>query len=64
MSRAPLGMLLGLVIGEVDVLLMLPLSFPDRRVTQLGSNCAHAVRAEHVSTKATLRVAVLIGTPD
>ena len=40
MSRVPLGMLLGLVIGAVDVLLMLPLSFPDRRASFAGAFCA------------------------
>ena len=40
MSRVPLGMLLGLVIGAMDVLLMLPLSFPDRRASFAGAVCA------------------------
>lgn len=40
MSRVPLGVLLGLVIGAVDVALMLPLSFPDKRVALLGGFCA------------------------
>ena len=40
MSRVPLGMLLGLVIGAVDVLLMLPSSFPDRRASFAGAFCA------------------------
>ena len=40
MSRVPLGILLGLVIGVVDVLLMLPLSFPDRRAALAGAFCA------------------------
>ena len=40
MSRVPLGILLGLVIGAVDVLLMLPLSFPDRRAAFAGAFCA------------------------
>jgi hypothetical protein len=31
MSRVPLGVVLGLVIGALDVVMMLPLSFPDRR---------------------------------
>jgi len=37
MSRVPLGVLLGLVIGAVDVALMLPLSFPDKRAALLGA---------------------------
>src|SRR5215510_12657182 len=40
MSRVPLGILLGLVIGAVDVALMLPLSFPDKRAALLGAFCA------------------------
>ena len=40
MSRVPLGVLLGLVIGAVDVALMLPLSFPDKRAALLGAFCA------------------------
>ena len=40
MSRVPLGVLLGLVIGAVDVVLMLPLSFPDKRAALLGAFCA------------------------
>jgi hypothetical protein len=40
MSRVPLGMLLGLVIGAVGVLLMLPLSFPDRGASLAGAFCA------------------------
>ena len=40
MSRVTLGTLLGLAIGVVDVLLMLPLSFPDKRAALLGAFCA------------------------
>jgi hypothetical protein len=40
MSRVTLGVLLGLSIGTVDVLLMLPLSFPDKRAALLGAFCA------------------------
>jgi hypothetical protein len=40
MSRVNLGVLLGLGIGIVDVLLMLPLSFPDKRAALLGAFCA------------------------
>ena len=40
MSRVRLGVLLGLVIGAVDVALMLPLSFPDKRAALLGAFCA------------------------
>ena len=37
MTRITLGLLLGVVIGGVDVLLMLPLKFPDRRAALLGA---------------------------
>jgi hypothetical protein len=40
MARVSLGVVLGLVIGAVDVLLMLPLSFPDKRAALLGAFCA------------------------
>ena len=40
MSRISLGIVLGLGIGVVDVLLMLPLSFPDKRAALLGAFCA------------------------
>ena len=37
MARVPLGVILGLSIGITDVLLMLPLSFPDKRSALLGA---------------------------
>ena len=37
MARVPLGVLLGVVIGLVDVALMLPLSFPDKRAALMGA---------------------------
>jgi hypothetical protein len=40
MTRVTLGVLLGLGIGAVDILLMLPLSFPDKRAALLGAFCA------------------------
>ena len=40
MSRVPLGVVLGLVIGALDVVMMLPLSFPDRRAALAGAFCA------------------------
>ena len=40
MARITLGVLLGLGIGVVDVLLMLPLSFPDKRAALIGAFCA------------------------
>ena len=40
MSRVPLVVVLGLVIGALDVVMMLPLSFPDRRAALAGAFCA------------------------
>jgi hypothetical protein len=40
MNRVVLGVLLGLTVGVVDVLLMLPLKFPDRTAALLGAFCA------------------------
>jgi membrane protein YqaA with SNARE-associated domain len=37
MRRFTLGILLGIVIGAVDVVLMLPLSFPDKRAALAGA---------------------------
>jgi hypothetical protein len=40
MSRIRLGIILGLGLGIVDVLLMLPLSFADKRAALTGAFCA------------------------
>jgi hypothetical protein len=40
MTRVTLGLLLGMAIGIVDVLLMLPLSFPDKRAALMGAFCS------------------------
>ena len=40
MGRIPLGIALGLGIGVIDILLMLPLTFPDKRAALLGAFCA------------------------
>ena len=40
MPRVPLGIGLGIAFGVIDVLLMLPLSFPDKRAALLGAFCA------------------------
>lgn len=37
MSRISLGVLSGLIFGGVDVALMLPLNFPDKRAALLGA---------------------------
>jgi len=40
MQRVPLGIGLGMAFGVLDVLLMLPLSFPDKGAALLGAFCA------------------------
>lgn len=40
MPRVTLGICLGVAFGVIDVLLMLPLSFPDKRAALLGAFCA------------------------
>jgi hypothetical protein len=40
MARVPLGISLGVAFGVIDVLLMLPLSFPDKRAALLGAFCS------------------------
>ena len=40
MPRIQLGIGLGIVFGLVDVLLMLPLSFADKRAALMGAFCA------------------------
>lgn len=40
MTRVTLGLLLGVGIGGIDVLLMLPLTFPNKRAALLGASCA------------------------
>jgi hypothetical protein len=37
MSRISLGVLCGLIFGGVDVALMIPMSFPDKRAALLGA---------------------------
>ena len=72
MGRIPLGVLLGLGIGVVDVLLMLPLSFPDKRAALLGAFCARfalgffaaTVRLPMSPIPAGVLVGVLTSLPD
>ena len=40
MPRVPLGIALGIALGVIDVLLMLPLSFPDKPAALVGAFCA------------------------
>jgi hypothetical protein len=43
MNRPVLGILLGLAAGVVDVLLMLPLQFPDKPTALAGAFCSRFV---------------------
>jgi hypothetical protein len=40
MPRLGLGILLGLAAGGIDVLIMLPMSFPDKRTALLAAFCS------------------------
>ena len=72
MNRVPLGVLLGLIIGAVDVAIMLPLSFPDKRAALLGAFCARfalgffaaTVRLPMSPILSGLLVGVLTSLPD
>ncbi len=72
MDRITLGIILGLGIGVVDVLLMLPLSFPDKRAALLGAFCARfalgffaaTVRLPMSPILAGVLVGVLTSLPD
>jgi hypothetical protein len=72
MTRVPLGILLGLIIGAVDVALMLPLSFPDKRAALLGAFCARfalgffaaTVRLPMSPILAGVLVGILTSLPD
>jgi hypothetical protein len=61
MSRVPLGVLLGLIIGAVDVALMLPLSFPDKRAALLGAFCARFALGFFAATVRLPLSPILIG---
>ena len=72
MDRLKLGLFLGLGIGIVDVLLMLPLSFPDRGAALLGAFCsrfalgffAATVRLPMPAVATGLLVGILTSLPD
>ena len=72
MSRVKLGVLLGLAIGIVDVALMLPLEFPDKRAALLGAFAARfalgffaaTVRLPLPAVAAGVLVGVLTSLPD
>jgi hypothetical protein len=72
MTRTLIGVVLGLVIGTVDVLLMLPLQFPDKRAALLGAFCsrfalgffAATVRVPMHPVAAGVLVGILTSLPD
>jgi hypothetical protein len=72
MNRITLGIILGLGIGIADVLLMLPLSFPDKRAALIGAFCARfalgffaaTVRLPMSPILAGVLVGVLTSLPD
>lgn len=72
MTRISLGILLGLGIGVVDVLLMLPLAFPDKRAALMGAFCARfslgffaaTVRMPWSPVATGILVGVLTSLPD
>jgi hypothetical protein len=72
MSRVTLGVLLGIVIGVVDVLMMLPLAFPDKRAALLGAFCsrfalgffAATIRLPMHAVVSGVLVGVLTSLPD
>ena len=72
MTRIGLGALLGLSIGIIDVLLMLPLPFPDKRAALLGAFCARfalgffaaTVRLPWSPVATGILVGVLTSLPD
>ncbi len=72
MNRVSLGVMLGLGIGIADVLLMLPLSFPDKRAALLGAFFARfalgffaaTIRLPMTPIVSGVLVAVLTSLPD
>ena len=63
MNRVPLGLLLGLGIGIVDVLMMLPLSFPDKRAALLGAFCARFALGFFAATVRLPMSPIVAGVP-
>lgn len=72
MSRVALGAILGVVVGVVDVLLMLPLQFQDRAAALAGAFCARfalgfftaTVRLPLSPIMAGIMVGLLTSAPD
>ena len=72
MGRIRLGLVLGLAFGILDVLLMLPLQFPDKSAALLGAFCsrfalglfAATVRLDIHPVASGLLVGLLTSLPD
>jgi hypothetical protein len=72
MSRVNVGVLLGVCIGVADVLLMLPMSFPDKTAALAGAFCsrfalgffAATVRLPMNSVATGVLVGVITSLPD
>jgi hypothetical protein len=72
MSRIPLGILCGLIFGGVDVAMMIPVSFPDKRAAMLGAFIARFalgfvicnIRLPWPGWAAGLFLGILLSLPD
>jgi hypothetical protein len=72
MTRVTLGTILGLGFAATDVVLMLPVSFPDKRAALLGAFCARfalgffaaTVRLPVTPVVSGVAVGVLTSVPD
>ncbi len=72
MSRISLGVLCGLIFGGVDVAIMTPMSFPDKRAAMLGAFIARFgigfvicnIRLPWPSWLVGLFIGILLSLPD
>ncbi len=72
MSRISLGVLCGLIFGGVDVAIMIPMSFPDKRAAMLGAFIARFaigfvvcnIRLPWPSWLVGLSIGILLNLPD
>ena len=72
MSRISLGVLCGLIFGGVDVAIMIPMSFPDKRAAMVGAFIARFaigfvicnIRLPWPSWAVGLFIGILLSLPD
>ena len=72
MSRIALGLICGLVFGAVDVAIMAPMSFPDKRAAMLGAFIARfaigfvicTIRLPWPGWAVGLFIGILLSLPD